>query len=158
MNKSELFLQIENEIKRQIASAERARQDSQGEANKHKGRMQSRYDTFKEEAQQMAAAHELRRIKLEKELQTLRRFVAVLDVSKNGGAVKIGSLVLFETLDGQKNWHVLLSPVGGGIELFSTIGEKITVITSSAPLGQAILGKFGGEKILEYGYAILEVI
>lgn len=164
MNKGALFQQLESHIKKQIANAEQARRDAQDEANRHKGRMQSRYDTFKEEAQQMAAAHELRKIELEKELSTLSGFVAVLDESKTGGAVKIGSLVVLETLEGQKQWRVLMSPVGGGIELVSDLRDKITVITPPAPLGQSILGKFGGEKIRlglvgkTTEYAILEVI
>ena len=163
MNKYEIFRSIESILKEQIVDAEKARQDSQDEANRHIGRMQSRYDTFKEEAQAMAAAHELRKIGLNQALLIIQDFLARLGELKTGGKIQLGSAATLETLDGQKQEYVILSPAGGGIELMS--GEnKAMVITSASPLGQGLLGKVGGEKIkLELGhktitYAILEVI
>ena len=163
MNKRELFHQIEVAIMEKSENAEKARRDSQDEANRHIGRMQSRYDTFKEEAQQMAAAHELRKIELDKSLSMIRVFLAGLDKLEFGGSVKIGSIVILESLDGQEQQCIILAPVGGGIKI--SFGEReITVITPSTPLGQTLLGKLGGEKIelvldrKTVTYAILEVI
>ncbi|HEY4476477.1 MAG TPA: hypothetical protein VJB69_00585 [Candidatus Paceibacterota bacterium] len=163
MDKHKLFQQIESSIKEQIADAERARQDSQDEANRHVGRMQSRYDTFKEEAQQMAAAHELRKVGLSRSLSTIRSFLADLDTLQTGGMIRIGSVVLLESLDGQKQKRVALAPVGGGIKISQEVNE-VTIVTPSAPLGRTLLGKLGGEKIelildgKTVTYAILEVI
>ena len=164
MDKHKLFQQIETNIKEQVADAERARQDSQDEANRHVGRMQSRYDTFKEEAQQMAAAHELRKVELGRSLSIIRSFLTDLNTLQTGGAIKVGSVVILESLDGQKQKRVALAPVGGGIKISLGADDEITVITSSAPLGQKLLGKLGGEKIelildgKTVTYAILEVV
>ncbi len=163
VNKRKIFESIRSTLSDQMADAERARQDSQNEANRHIGRMQSRYDTFKEEAQAMAAAHELRKIELQHALSIAEDFLSDIDELKTGGMAQLGSVITLETLDGQKQECVILSPVGGGIELEA--GEKrITVITPASPLGKALLGRVGEEKIvLELGNktttrAILEVI
>lgn len=54
--KIEILEEAISSITAMIENTKDAAQDSQTEANYHKGAMQSRYDTFKEEAQYMVAA------------------------------------------------------------------------------------------------------
>ncbi len=161
MNKSAIFEKIRDNLNETLSQAEKNRDDAQAEANKHVGRMQSRYDTFKEEAQYLVTAHEARIVELRAALAQIQAILAHVGALKEDGTVRIGSVVLIEADNGSKRIHVL-SPTGGGVQIEHE-GETIFVLTPDAPLGKLLLGREDGDDVeLRIGdkvtlYTILEV-
>ncbi|MEK7478061.1 MAG: GreA/GreB family elongation factor [Patescibacteria group bacterium] len=144
MDKIGLLKQIESKLEDEIVAAERARKDAQDEANSHKGAMQSRYDTFKEEAQDKAAAYAQRKAELSDLLSVIRNFVSSSFIPQPGGIIRVGSIILLMSGDEEKRY--ILAPAGGGMELI--VGsDEILVITLSSPLGRILMGKKTGEEV-----------
>ncbi len=161
MNKHEIFKEIEENLKEAIALAEKAKQESQDEANRHGGKMQSRYDTFKEEAQYMVTAQEKRIAEFSMSLKIIHDFIADPRVLQISDTIRIGSIIILKSAGGEKKKY-LLAPAGGGMHI--TINtEKILVITPDSPLGHYVIGKKAGEEIelnkkeKTISYKILEV-
>lgn len=145
MDKRDIFEQIKAELTETLANTEKLKKDSQDEANRHIGRMASRYDTFKEEAQMMVAAHEVRIAELRASLVQIQ---AVLDHSSaldTTDKIRSGTVILLEADDGTKRRHVL-SPTGGGIKVTSG-DEELVVITPDSPLGKQLMGLIVGEEV-----------
>ena len=65
-------------VEKQIKTAERGRKDAMEEFKFHKGIMDSRYDTFKQEAEFLTGAYDKRLVELQKMLQTLTKKFQVL--------------------------------------------------------------------------------
>lgn len=161
MNKSTIFEKIRDNLNETLAQAEKNRDDAQAEANKHVGRMQSRYDTFKEEAQYLVTAHEARIAELRMALAQIQTMLEHVDTLEAHSTVRIGSVVLIEADTGTQRLH-LLSPAGGGIQIENE-GKALFVLTPDAPLGKLLLGKEEGDEVeLRIGdkktpYTILEI-
>ena len=138
---------LANKYRDMMRNAEKERADAQSEANSHVGAMESRYDTFKEEAQYLAQAHTMRVYELESGVQKLE---SLLTVVRSGGMqgdrrVKLASVVLIEGDDG-KETLLFVAPFGGG-EAMSIGGRSCRVITPSSPLGQAIMNRLEEDEI-----------
>jgi len=122
-----------------LDNAERERADAQLEANSHVGAMESRYDTFKEEAQYLAQAHLRRTYELQGGLNRLQALIDLLNSSEPRAdkRARLGSVVTIETEDG-KEVTFFVSPFGGGETL--EIGDKsCKVITPESRIGKAIV-------------------
>ncbi|MFA7693813.1 MAG: GreA/GreB family elongation factor [Candidatus Hydrogenedentes bacterium] len=130
-----------------LERAKVAKEGAQEDANQHMGRIESRYDTFREEAQYLAGGHEARCLELETIIFGLKQFLngcKGLDQELDCGAP--GALVTLVNGDDIPASY-LLTPHGGGISLEL---EELTiqVISTKSPLGSAILGKKAGEEIV----------
>ncbi len=146
MTKVEMIETIIGYLKTLSDRAESGRKDAQNEANQHVGAMQSRYDTFKEEAQYLASAQGLRKSQLDEQLRALKEVRAMLvSNSKPSAIAKIGSIVTLEDEDGVISRY-FLAPGGGGLKLDSPAGECI-VGTPSSPLGRAVMNKSVGDEV-----------
>ena len=66
--KIEIIKSIKIELLQMQAQTKLSISNAQAEANYHIGAMQSRYDTFKEEAQYLVAAQQIRLINIERDL------------------------------------------------------------------------------------------
>ena len=120
-----------------MQKAEEKRQEAQIESNRHIGRMESRYDTFKEEAQYLADnyAHQVAVLKQGlADIDKLREGLAA-----NSDEVQVGSLFTLSTTSGEKGY--LLAPIGGGV----TLSGGYTVLTPESDLGKSVLGKKKGD-------------
>lgn len=62
-----------------------------------------------------------------------------------GSAIGLGALIQLENDDGVRSLY-LLSPCGGGASV-TINGHKVLVLTTSAPLGRALLGKSLGDEV-----------
>jgi hypothetical protein len=129
------------EILSQVETAEKGRRFAVDESKAHKGAMQSRYDTFKEEAQYLAGAQNKQRLELTRTLVDLKAL-------KNDPPkiVKCSSYALIEVEschDNKKTKYFLL-PAGGG-NTYEVGGEVITVLTLGSPIARALIGKVEGD-------------
>ena len=145
MNKRTYIESLVKEYHAMLERARNAQKDAQKDANDHKGRLVSRYDTFKEEAQYLTAGQGLRCLELESIIVALEQFLQQCPaVDSNLKTVRAGALVTINN-DNQCRVTYLIAPYGGGICLESGQGE-LWVISKSSPLAKALEGKRAGEK------------
>lgn len=122
--------------------------DAQNEANSHVGAMQSRYDTFKEEAQYLVAAHQIRLIKLEDEIFICDKLIEKLsDENFSFDIVEMGAVfvVRFEEEKNNKTKAYFLVP--GGTGMFVCLdGLDAICVSPSAPLVNDFQGLSVGDE------------
>jgi hypothetical protein len=115
------------------------------ESKQHKGAMASRYDTFKEEAQAMMAAQQLRKATISNEMGLVSQ-VGIRECKK----LAIGAL--FRLKDGDDQQAYFLLPGGGG-NSYDIDGETITILSSTAPLAVQLLSAEDEEVEIRRGKA-----
>ncbi len=76
--KLQLLTMLQQELRRMCELAIAGAHEAQQEANYHIGAMESRYDTFKEEAQYLTEAQKLRLLTLQGQLQECIRLHSLL--------------------------------------------------------------------------------
>jgi transcription elongation GreA/GreB family factor len=88
-------------------------------------------------------------------LQALAQFRQLaLQTFTDSSPIRLAALVELEDEEG-KNRRVFLGPAAGGLRLKYEEGE-VMVITPASPLGQALLGKRCGDRIVLTGGAVRE--
>lgn len=134
--KKQLLDECKRIIEREIINTKRAMDEAQEEANSHKGAMESRYDTFKEEAQYKAGAYARKLIQLNQQLTQLN--LMKIEINNN---VKLGSIIITN----DKKYFVIgyLSS-----EPICVDGESFNLISLSSPLGQKFFNKKAGDTII----------
>lgn len=150
MNRSNKRRQVEcllEKCRADLARARAARADAQFEANEHKGRIESRYDTFREEAQYLAGGQARRCLELEETVRKLERFLAESrSLDHESENARPGSLV--RVMDDHGNFQsYLLLPAGGGL-LLETEDDPLLVVNLNTPMGQALLGRSIGAGVV----------
>lgn len=131
------------EIEAQIKNAERGRLDALKESKAHKGAMESRYDTFKEEAQYLAGGFTARLVELGKILGALKSIRDFPPTVTKGSSYAI---VEAENLDDGSRTKYFLLPAGGG-NTYEIGGEQITILSLGAPLAHAFIGAVAGDEV-----------
>lgn len=127
------------EMKRQ---AELGMEDAQREANSHIGAMQSRYDTFKEEAQSLAAGHRIRLIGLQDDLAVCEALIQKLsDADVRFAVVEMGAFFMLEVeVEGEKRIHgYFLVPDGAGMAACLD-GVNVMCVAPQAPVVAPFMG------------------
>ncbi len=119
-----------------LRTAEKSREDAIEESKHHKGAMESRYDTFKEEAQYLMVAQDVRIAELNSTISVLTSQLSRLDFV----CVRAGAFALVGLEDeASEQTSYLILPTGGGVTC--VINEiKVTTINEASPLAQAIKG------------------
>lgn len=134
---------IIKEVENQIKNAERGRLDALEESKAHKGAMESRYDTFKEEAQYLAGGYAARLVELGKTLGALKSIRDYPPTITKGSGYAIVEAENLE--DGSRTKYFLL-PAGGG-NTYEVEGGEITILNVGAPLAQAFIGTVAGDEV-----------
>jgi transcription elongation GreA/GreB family factor len=138
MNKESAFKQISAHLRDAQEKAEQARDDAQQEANQHVGRMESRYDTFKQEAQYEVEAQESRISEYQKGIGQINALLAETSLANIALAVQVGSGINLQLETGEEKFY-LLSPAGAGI-VVADENASIFTLTPDSPLGKQLLG------------------
>ena len=135
--KRQVIAEVINITRSMLATAEEGRRNAIEESKYHKGAMQSRYDTFKEEAQYLMQAQDVRIAEFNSTISTLSSLLTKL----NGETyTKVGLLTLVELKnESGKLVSYLILPAGGGITC-TVNKKKVTTINESSPLALAING------------------
>lgn len=142
--KTVILDRIIEQVEAQFESAERGRMDAIEESKAHKGAMQSRYDTFKEEAQYLAGGFNARleeRGKMLAALKSLRDFPPA--ITKGSGY----AIIEVENLDDGSRIKYFLLPSGGGGNTYEADGEEITILNVGAPMARAFIGTIAGDEV-----------
>src|SRR3989344_2272089 len=140
--KTAILDRIIKEVETQIKNAERGRLNALEESKAHKGAMESRYDTFKEEAQYLVGGFAARLVELGKTLGALKSIRDYPPTVTNGSGYAI---VEVENLDDGSRVKYFLLPAGGG-NTYEVEGEKITILNIGASLARAFIGSVAGDE------------
>jgi hypothetical protein len=126
--------------------AEHARTDAQARANEHGGKLESRFDTFKEEAQYLAYGQGRRREEILGGIDSCRTLLQQLDQLDGLDCfVRPGRIVRLVGENGRKR-AIMIAPAGAGFRL--TVGlEEIVVVSQNASVGKILMGKEMGDEI-----------
>ncbi len=145
MNKQKLLDQVIEALMLMAERAEQARRASQQDANDHLGRLVSRYDTFKEEAQYLEAAQQHRGAEIAGWIETLRQLIA-LQPQALGPAqqVRVGALVYIASQAPADRRRLFILPVGAGIE--THLGaEPVQILSWRSPMARTMAGLRPGD-------------
>ena len=137
LNKSNIIAHITSELEERYNNAVNATQQAHETATHEENVAENKYDTLGLEAGYLAFGQSQRVAECASDLQIWRN-VKQVALSKNN-IISVGALV--ELLDEQdKTLTVFLGPAAGGLKIETDKGELI-VVTPSAPLGQALVGR-----------------
>jgi transcription elongation GreA/GreB family factor len=130
-------------IEAQIKNTECGQSFSIKESKEHKGAMESRYDTFKEEAQYLAGGFNVQLLEQSKVLKVLKSIVNFPPTITRGSSYAI---VEVENLDDESRIKYFLLPAGGG-DTYEVDGEKITILGIGAPMARVFIGAVAGDEV-----------
>lgn len=153
MNKDELKKLLAEKCKKsindRIAFLQRSMSEAQNSANAHKGAMESRYDTFKEEAQYLAGGYAKQINEARQEL--IRANNIPLNINDR---IFLGSVVVTTEYDAKNKsfkeirYFIYSSADTTPIQL----GDyKYICISANAPISTAFFGKEAGDEIIFRG-------
>lgn len=139
--KLELLALSRRALAERMAMLSKAMREAQAEANSHVGAMESRYDTFKEEAQALRNGYARQIAAGEQDAALLQQITP-----KPCATVQLGALVhTRETQDGEEceiDYFISCAVVDDPVPLE---GRSFRLIRPSAPLAQAMLGLRPGQ-------------
>lgn len=136
-----LYGQIQQKLREAIESTRTQLRLTRDEAIAAPGRMESRYDSTKQEASYHASALIARLDELTKRLAAVSQNQPM---PEGGGSVQIGSLVAVSR--GGKKSYVFVVAAGEGEELHSNAIESPATATSpQSPIGSLIMRKKAGQ-------------
>ena len=104
---------------------------------------ENKYDTFGLEASYLAHGQAKRVAEYEAGLLAYKS-LGVVNFSGDA-SIELGSLIQLEDEEGARQC-LFLGPFAGGLK-FDFEGKKITLITTSSPLGHALLGQCVGDEV-----------
>ncbi|WP_370554979.1 hypothetical protein [Edwardsiella tarda] len=144
--KLDLLTSLHNELARMHEQALASAAEAQDEANYHVGAMESRYDTFKEEAQYLTEAQKLRLLHLKGQMQACKQLQQRLQHEDvRFSRVQIGALVKLLSPKEEDVW-VFIAPAGLNLYRCDPQLGMVTCVTEEAPLVSHAIGLEVGEE------------
>jgi transcription elongation GreA/GreB family factor len=141
MTKQAIHQLFVDQLAAELASITAAARGTFATATNAEHAAESKYDTFKLESSYLARGQARR---VEELTQALDSLQTLLPKELNDTSlVQLGALVRLESGDGRKSTLFFAAAAGG--ETISVAGEEITLITAHSPLGEALLGRTGGD-------------
>ena len=143
MDKALLQQQVLERLAEDLLQAEQAARAAHETATHEENVAENKYDTLGLEAAYLATGQARRADAIRQAIAAWRQFRPRPCLPSEG--IQLGALVCL--VDGDDKQHqFFLGPAGGSMKLAS--GDQIVqVISSDAPLGQAMLGKFEGDAV-----------
>ena len=143
MNKQLLHKKIVQVLEDACVVAIDAAKQAHDTATNKESIAENKYDTFGLEASYLAHGQAKRVAEYE---EALVAYKALGLVNSSGeSSIELGSLIQLEDEEGATQC-LFLGPFAGGLK-FDFEGKKVTLITTSSPLGQALLGQFVGDGV-----------
>ncbi len=133
-----LVAAIIHQLEQALRTAASASSEAHSSATHSENVADNKYDTLALEAAYLAHGQSMRIIELQETIALYKRFQSPDFTSES--SIQLGALVEIENQKGE-NKRLFLGPAAGGL----CIGEKpdqIQVVTSSSPLGSALLNKY----------------
>ncbi len=143
MDKSLLPQQVLERLAEDLRQAEEAVRAAHETATHEENIAENKYDTLGLEAAYLATGLARRADAIRQAMAAWRPF-RPLPYDPHKG-IQLGALVCLADSD-NKQQRLFLGPDGGSMKLGSG-AQLVQVISSESPLGQALLGKFGGDEV-----------
>jgi len=137
--------EVINYIDDRTKTTQKQVKDAVQAANDSPSRMESRYDSYREEYSMQAAAIGNNLVGL----RLLREFLAGLlsgQALQNSNQIMLGALVGLNYGDGDDDEFVLLIPNSGGDHI-EVSGKHISTVSIESPLGAALIGHKIGDNV-----------
>ena len=144
--KKKLHKMCKKQIEKDIILTTKAMEDAQFEANQHKGAMESRYDTFKEEAQARVSGFAQQ---LHEKSKLLATIVNINPTNQHSQVAK-GSVVETDKEHYFISAYIFDDPL-------TIAGKEYLPISIESPLGQLLSGKKPGDEV-ELMVGIIKII
>lgn len=146
INKELIVSKIRINLIDMLSQAKSSIKDAQIEANYHIGAMQSRYDTFKEEAQYLVAAQEIRATDLEDKISKCDIILnKIMSGNLNSKKITDGSFFCISDLNNKKSFYFIVPGANGHIEYVD--GIKILCVSKDAPIVKDYINLSQGDYI-----------
>jgi len=139
---------IKKQLLAMLEQATHAKNEAQTEANAHIGAMQSRYDTFKEEAQYLAAAQAIRLLRLENDIAACEHLEKRLRLTPDYKFNVIETGAWFKVIapsDKKYAQAFFIAPGAGGM-LVDMGGIETLCVDSDAPIIKSYIGLLEGDE------------
>jgi transcription elongation GreA/GreB family factor len=143
MDKLVLRQQVLERLAEDLLQAEQAVRAAHEAATHEENVAENKYDTLGLEAAYLATGQARRAEAIRQAMAHWREFRPSPYDARNG--IQLGALVCLVDLDDTQQ-HLFLGPDGGSMKLISG-AQIVQVISSDAPLGRAMLGKFEGDQV-----------
>jgi len=144
MNKSKLLQQLMNTFEEKASATNKSFKRAQKDAIEAPGRMESRYDSTKQESSYLADSYNRRSFEIDQAIKALESLPE--STLQDTNVIEIGSVVrLKESGQTEDEWYIIL-PVGGG-ETLNDNSTEIFVISPHSPLADCLLEKRKGDSI-----------
>lgn len=141
MTKADIHQAFIDQLRSELESITAAAKNSINVATNQEHQAKSKYDTFSLESSYLARGQAKRVEELADALERLE-MLPLKDLDETS-PIQLSALIHLEAGDGEKRC-LFFGPAGGGEEI-SVNGEDVIIVTSSSPLGQAVLGKKVGD-------------
>jgi len=141
ISKQKIYEMLVEEISQTIARLTKGYLATCDAAIKAQGRMESRYDTIKEEQSKLADVIGMQVYEQRERLRLLQYFWSITTVT-TGTVIGPGSLVVVEAENQEKVYFLIES--GGGC-IFELEGHEVNCISIQAPLARSLIGHTQGE-------------
>ena len=152
--KYKIIKKLKEHFLEQMKLYKKVMDDAQEEANYHKGAMESRYDTFKEEAQMLKDALGGQYNNTIEILNSIISYEKNIDLKSCNEVVKVGSIIEIDR-EGEVEYYFIFPKVPyQEIELGD---KKYICINNETPFAKAILNKEIGE-LLEFNGMNIEIV
>jgi len=143
LTKNKLHQIIIEALQQQLSTAQNAAMQAYNTATDDENVAENKYDTLGLEAAYLAAGQSTRVAAYEEDITIFKAFQATQ--LRESDSIDVGTLVSLVD-DKDQGFCIYLSPVAGGLTL-NTKGQEILLVTSQAPLGEALIGKYLGDEV-----------
>jgi transcription elongation GreA/GreB family factor len=143
MDKLLLQQQVLHRLADDLLQVEQAARTAHETATHEENIAENKYDTLGLEAAYLATGQARRAEAIRQAMATWRQFRPQPYDARQG--IQLGALVCLVDAD-DKAQRLFLGPAGGSMKLVSG-GEPVQVVSSEAPLGNAMLGKREGDEV-----------
>lgn len=138
--KLKIIEKVRSRLNDMLSQTKKEINDAQTEANYHIGAMQSRYDTFKEEAQYLVAAQQIRLINLE--TQIIQCDELIIKLSSNNckfTTIDNGAFFSIKNYNNGEVKNYLIVPGGNGTN-FLLNNYNVLCVSKDAPIINKYIG------------------
>ncbi|MFT6913914.1 MAG: transcription elongation GreA/GreB family factor [Motiliproteus sp.] len=151
MNKDGLIGQIQALMTLELKTLLNASDQAHRSATHRESKAESKYDTLGLEAAYLAHGLSVRAQELQQTIAAFQQWQPPVFTADD--TIALGAVVTLESESGSERL-VLLAACGGGLKAYCGDVE-VTVVTTAAPLGKALLGqRFDAEVVLDIGGVI----
>ena len=143
MDKALILQKIIESLEADLDQATAAARDSADSATHEESRSEGKYDTRGLDSSYLASGPAQHALELRETLAATRAFAP--PKFESASPVAIGALV--QTLSTQGRELFFVSPASGGMDIQTTDGQTLTVISPKSPIGRELIGSKAGDRI-----------